>query len=308
MTFIIAEVGSNWLNMNDALESVAMAAGAGAHAVKFQWFCEQDLYGTGSTDTNLTEAQIEDLATAAAKNKIEFMCTVFHHKRVKDINKYVRRHKIASSEMQYHDLIDATLETGKPVIISTGGHEFDDVERLVYDKLLEKDFSLLYCCNAYPSTMHDLRWIGELRDSLSCDVGFSDHSTDVFSAYVAAKHYGATTIEKHVKLREDMDTPDSAHSITFDKLRMLVDAIEHNKRLDFLNHEERDATTRHNRRLVATRALNIGDALQYGRNFGMYRARQDCEGLGAKWIDLVHDTRATTHYKPGDVIRDGGFK
>lgn len=306
--FIIAEVGSNWRNMKEAILCVELAAKSGADAVKFQWFSEYDLYGSGDRVRNFTKDQIEDLARVAERNKIEFMCTVFNDNLVYEIDPFVRRHKVASSEMGYRDLICNALDTDKPVIVSTGGQDFKAVRKLVDDVLVEKLFALMYCCNAYPSTKHDLRWIDVMRDEFACPVGYSDHSIDLFTPIVACDVYGARILEKHVKPFANMDTPDSGHSITFDDFRSVVVGIRDGFKMSFCNDEEQDAADYHNRRLVVTKPLNTGDAFHYNVNFGMYRTKEKSKGLGDEFIHLVHGCRAATGLKPGHVITSNDAK
>lgn len=307
MTYVIAEVGSNWRTFSDVHLSIRLAKEVGADAVKFQWFSEADLYGFGSGTKNMDPAMIEDISDMCRKYEIDFMCTVFNPDDVAFIDEHVKYHKIASSEFKYMDLVQMIMASDKKVFMSVGGHTMKEIKDMVEDFIDEKKTTLMYCCNAYPSTAHDLRWIDELRRKLPCPVGFSDHSIDTYLPVSACHEHGAVAIEKHVRLKEISGTPDAPHSITFDQFAGMVDCIRrHDKRFPLVGDEQADAVKRHNRRLVATTRINQGDAVQYGRNVGLYRASKDVEGcLDYKFIPELEKARATLPCEVGDVITKG---
>lgn len=218
--YIIGDVSSNFLSFKDCLDSIKELAKCGADAAKFQWFTQKDLYGVeGTNQYELKQEWIPDLAQECSQNKIDFLCTVFNPKKVEYINKYVSAHKIASAELTYDDLVFEIADTKKPVILSCGGLKYDLVEHAL-DLLRNNETKLLYCSAAYPSIEHDLRQITKLLNLFSLkptrglSVGYSDHSIDIFTPYVAWKHYGATTIEKHFRLAHIDRTPDSDHSLS----------------------------------------------------------------------------------------------
>lgn len=248
MTFIIAEIGSNFRDFDDCVASVKLAAQSGADAVKFQYFSQHDLYGDGSEQPNIPLAWLVDLKQIADEVQIEFMCTAFSPKGVEQIDPLVRRHKIASSEMEYQALLQTCLATEKPVLISTGGHTLDEILKTV-ESIRSGSFALLYCCNAYPSRQHNLFLLDALRAKVNCPVGYSDHTIDLFTPFMAATYFQAPIIEKHVTLNRDMGSPDAAHSITFPELFDLVKWIREGKCSgDFITPEQWPALRYHNRR------------------------------------------------------------
>ena len=304
---IIAEVGSNFKYFHDMILSIAQARQAGADAVKFQMFSDKDLYGHGSENYNFNPDCLPGLKSHADAQNIEFMCTAFSVEGLALVDPYVKRHKIASSEMEHWPLIKAALKTGKPLLISTGGHTYDEIQKTV-DLVSGSDFTLLYCCNSYPSRCHDLNNIIKLSDTFSVNCGYSDHSIDIFTPYTAVEHYGAVVVEKHFTIDPTMDTPDADHSLDPKQFKMMCELIHGDYILEMPNCEEQDAKYYFNRRLVAVRPINQGDALGFGENIDVHRSKHRSEsGISPYDWELVHGKRATKGYKPGDAIEKGGF-
>jgi sialic acid synthase SpsE len=295
-----------------------MAKQVGANAVKFQLFDAMSLYGylpQGAWESDLEyimrlqntwgpnpqgrikgEMPLDWLPKLADKAKaagIDFLCTAFSPEGVKAVDPFVPYHKIASSDLTCPQMLEAVKATGKPVILSCGASSKGDIELAVngHPKLGWKGFGdhplvLLYCNSAYPSTRHNLFLIEELR-KFGKPVGLSDHSLDVIYAPLSAvRHFGAVVIEKHFKLRDDMTTPDSGHSLNPDAFKCMVDYIR-GTRDSGLNptSEERDMFLRHNRRLIATKDIAPGELMQFGHNFGCYRSlTEDSQGTsGFAW-------------------------
>lgn len=112
-------------------------------------------------------------------------------------------YKIASFEMTDLDLVKKVSKTRKPIIISTGMANMQEIRITVNvaKKYGAKDITLLYCVSNYPSLISDfnLKNIKILKDRFKCKVGLSDHSKDNRVA-IAAVASGAEVIEKHIAL------------------------------------------------------------------------------------------------------------
>jgi N-acetylneuraminate synthase len=137
----------------------------------------------------------------------------------------VPMYKIASLETGDHRLIRTVAETGKPLIISTGATEWNEIEDLVHvvEKAGNKDLTLLVCTSSYPSDPMDahLRRIETLRNRFGVKVGLSDHTLGI-GVSIAAIALGATAIEKHLTLRRSDGGADSAFSMEPEEFEMLV--------------------------------------------------------------------------------------
>lgn len=219
---IIAEIGSNWITHYDCIHSIAKAKEHGADAVKFQYFTHQDLYGVPGSRSCLPD--LEALNAEAEKHGIEFMCTAFSPGGYQLVDRYVKRHKIASSEITAIDILSTVGSFKKPVFVSTGGATTEEIDNAV--RILEGcEITLLYCVTDYPARVIDFRNIERLRrryQPLGCKVGYSDHSTDVLNVPTMALVCRATVIEKHVNFLSSQTTPDAPHSLSEEEFSMMV--------------------------------------------------------------------------------------
>lgn len=284
---IIAEVGSNWKTLTEALDSISAAKKVGADSVKFQLFDWESLYGVSQEPYNggagrtykihkqLDHDWIPKLAEKAAAVGIEFLCTAFSPELLAVVDPYVAAHKIASSDLNYVALLEAAKATGKPIMLSVGASNRFEIGHAL-DVLKGSDVILLYCNSSYPSKRHNLFHIESLFNTFGLDVGLSDHSTDIYTPLSAWRHFHVPVIEKHFNATAHTDTPDAPHSLGVDDFQAMVDAIRHEG--EFMHRptvEEKDMMLRHNRRLIATKDINIGTCFEYGANYGAYRSLVD---------------------------------
>lgn len=296
--FVIAEVGSNWTNFQEAKDSIQIAKQCGADAVKFQVFSRHGLYGFEKEDCSLEHAlplewlpQLKEKADACG---IEFMCTAFSPELVEAVDPFVEVHKIASSDNTTPQMLEAVKKAGKPILLSCGASSKSDIA-LALQVLGDANVTLLYCNSAYPSTRHNLFLIEELK-TYGRPVGLSDHSLDcIYAPLSAVKHFGAQVIEKHFTAFPQRDTPDRGHSLDPGAFKVMVEYLR-GTRDGGLNptSEEKDMFLRHNRRLIAIKDLKPGDVLKYGDNYGAYRSLEDdSHGLSPFAWGLVEGKQLT---------------
>ncbi len=316
--FIIAEVGSNWATCGDLMASISAAKAVGADAVKFQLFDEVALYGqgfaypsygVGAKPPFLPAQWLSHLKEKADACGIELMCTAFSPELVAAVDPFVSVHKVASSDCTWPQLIEAVAKTGKPVLLSTGASSEGDIRR-AWDLLGESDAAAMYCVSAYPARTIDLGVIERLLEMFG-SVGFSDHSTDIVGLPVeACRMYDLVAIEKHFTAFPDLQSPDRPHSLTADEFKLMVDHIRGERQpVIGPTFEEKAMMLRHNRRLIATRDVSVGDTLQYGVNYGAYRSlKDDTRGLSPFAWESVEGRGAITQINRGDAIGPGDFQ
>ena len=138
-------------------------------------------------------------------------------------------YKIASFEMTDLELVKKISQTKKPIIISTGMANLDEIETTVKTAKRNgaNEITLLYCVSNYPSKISDfnLNNINILKKKFKCKVGISDHSTDNRVA-IASIAVGAEVIEKHIALDNQKKGFDIDFSLKGKEIKKLRDDID----------------------------------------------------------------------------------
>lgn len=227
--FVVAEAGVNHLgDLGIAKEMVDWASRCGADAIKFQVHIpKSEIVGVEGSPFDysslLSEANCVELKRFADEQGIVFFSSVFCNKAVDLLELVgVSVYKIGSGEMTNFPLLDYIMDTGKPMIISTGMSTMDEIEETV-DFLKGYDFALLHCVSMYPPAHKDLNLglIPVLKERFGVPVGFSDHTSDIYTPVVAVA-LGADIIEKHFTLSKQLPGPDQDLSIDVDELGKMV--------------------------------------------------------------------------------------
>jgi N-acetylneuraminate synthase len=135
-------------------------------------------------------------------------------------------YKVASLETGDIALIQRIAATGKPMIVSTGASEINEISDAVAAARAGgcEDLILLQCTSGYPTPASEsnLRTIPHMAEMFDCIVGLSDHTYGT-AVPVAAVALGACVIEKHVTLRRADGGVDSDFSLEPEELKRLVD-------------------------------------------------------------------------------------
>ena len=138
-------------------------------------------------------------------------------------------YKIASFEVRDTSLIRYAARTGKPLVISTGMADLEEIERAVKAARAEgcEDLTLLHCLSSYPAPAKDFNpvTIQDLIDRFDVKVGVSDRSIEALTAALAVGQ-GAVMIEKHETIDTRGGGPDDEFSCEpedFALMRAFVD-------------------------------------------------------------------------------------
>lgn len=318
--FVIAEVGSNWRNLEDCLTSVRLAKKCGASAVKFQLFDWRSLYGIEPSVLLRRQASrfnefalcldwLPIIHAECVNNDIEFMCSAFSPAFADQVSPLVNIHKVASSELYHKRLLERLNSYGKPVVLSTAAAPLADID-MALKCLPDCEVVVMYCVGSYPAKDINLNIMAALRHNTQRLVGYSDHSTDVRIIPAAAYRLGACVIEKHFKI-EDMDAPDSGHSLNPEEFKNMVLSFSDGPG-DYKigpTKDEKDMVLRHKRRLKVIAIIKAGDILKEEVNFGIYRSlNNDAKALSPFAIDQVVGKKALRDLNPGDGIGPGDFE
>ncbi|HWM87049.1 MAG TPA: N-acetylneuraminate synthase family protein [Kofleriaceae bacterium] len=243
--YIIAEAGSNHDgSLDQAFRLIDVAAEAGADAVKFQVFCARRLYSraAGTSDYLGDPRSIYDiisqlemppewlprLAGHAGERGIDFLASAFDEDSVDLVDPWVAAHKCASYEMTHHPLLAHMAGKGKPLIVSTGAAEVDEVAAAVaVVRAYGTPLVLLQCTAKYPTPIAELhlRAMRTMGNAFLVPVGLSDHSRHPTIGPAAAVALGACVIEKHYTLSNDLPGPDHRFALEPHELAEMVSAI-----------------------------------------------------------------------------------
>ncbi len=247
--FIIAELSANHSgSLQIAKDTVYAAKEAGADAIKLQTYTPEwmtidikkdDFIIKGGTlwdGKNLFElykeammplSWHEELFSYARSLGLEVFSSPFSKEAVDFLEQFNPvAYKIASFEVTDYELVEYSAKTKKPLIISTGIAEIDEIRDVVEIAKKYTDVALLKCTSAYPAPRSavNLKTIPWLRDTFKVEVGFSDHTIGI-SAPIAAVAMGARIIEKHFILDKNLESPDKEFSLTPDEFKEMVKAV-----------------------------------------------------------------------------------
>jgi N-acetylneuraminate synthase len=244
--YIIAEISANHNgDMQRAFDSILAAKKAGADAVKIQTYtadtmtidCDAEdfqikggLWGGYNLYGLYKEAQTpykwhKPLFDYAKEIGITIFSTPFDETAVDLLEELdAPAYKIASFEMTDLLLVKYVAQTGKPMIISTGMANLEEIEEVVQVAKDSgcQDLVLLHCISSYPAPVEqsNLKTIPDLSERFNVLSGLSDHTmgTAVATTSVAL---GACLIEKHFTLSRVNKGPDSEFSLEPDEFRQL---------------------------------------------------------------------------------------
>ena len=249
--YIIAEAGVNHNgDINLAYQLVDAAKAAGVDCIKFQTFKSENLVShtaqkaeyqkaaTGDSSQQDMLKQLElsfgefvSLKEYCDRKGICFLSTPFDFESIEFLNSIEMPFwKIPSGEVTNYPYLVALAKTGKPVVMSTGMCEMQEIEDAiaVLRENGASDIKLLHCNTEYPTPYEDvnLRAMKTLRDAFGVEVGYSDHTKGI-EVPIAAVAMGASVIEKHFTLDRNMEGPDHKASLEPQELKQMVDSIRH---------------------------------------------------------------------------------
>jgi len=247
--FVIAEVSGNHNgDLQRALAIVDAAAEAGAHAIKLQTYRPDtitiDADGPAfqiSGDHKLWAGRNLYQLYEQAHTPWEWHEPIFERIRQHGILPFsspfdptavdllesldAPMYKIASLEVVDLPLIRLVAEKGKPVVLSTGAADIDEIDAAVraVRETGNEHLVVLACTSSYPASPREshLRKIPLIADAWDVVVGLSDHTMGLGAA-VAAVALGASVIEKHVTLKRSDGGVDSDFSLEPAELAALV--------------------------------------------------------------------------------------
>lgn len=287
---IIAELSANHgQKLEIAIETIKAAKRAGADAIKLQTYtadtltidCDNEYFtnvlrGTiweGRTLYDLYKEAYtpwewhEELFQSAKDEGLICFSSPFDKTAIDFLEHFnPPAYKIASFEIQDIPLIEYAASKGRPMIISTGIAELEDIELAVNTcrNIGNENIILLKCTSSYPAPIEEanLVIIQDLKTRFGVEVGLSDHTLGIVSPIVAVT-LGARVIEKHFILDKSIGGPDASFSLDEKEFTEMVNAIRQvEKAIGKVSYELTDkvkASRKFSRSLFVVKDIKAGE-------------------------------------------------
>ena len=244
-TFVIAEAGINHQgDFKIAAKLVDIAAFAGADSVKFQKRNIKSLltkegfdkpyqnansfgktYGEHRLALELSEDDFKKLKEYAESKDLIFLASPWDVESADFLDSIgMVAFKMASADLSNIPFLDLVAKKGKPMIVSTGMADFDEVER-AYNTINQHidEIIILQCTSTYPSEFHNinLNVLKTYQEKFDCPIGYSGHERGI-AIPVAAVAMGACVIERHFTIDRTMKGGDHAASLEPGGLQKMI--------------------------------------------------------------------------------------
>lgn len=324
---IIAEAGVNHNgDLELAKKLIDAAKESGADIVKFQTAKLESLVSKSAPmaeyqkkNMQMNKSQREmlkdlilpfdnflELAQYCERQGIAFLSTPFDIDSIHFLDDLVKVWKVPSGEITNYPYLCEIARTGKPVIMSTGMCDLEEVKAAV--RVLREngstEITLLHCNTEYPTPMQDvnLRAMCTLQEEFGLPVGYSDHTQGI-EVPIAATAMGAAVIEKHFTLDRNMEGPDHKASLEPEELRAMVQAIR-NIETALGDGIKRPSPSEMKNREVARKSIVAKKNIRRGEVFTEENLTAKRPGSGVSpmyWNDVV-GLAADRDYEPDEMI------
>jgi N-acetylneuraminate synthase len=310
--YIVAELSANHNgSIERALDTIASAKSSGANAIKLQTYSPETMTINSESDEFIIRGGLWDGYTLYELYEKAQTPFVWH----KELFGYARdigitcfstpfdetavdlledlgspAYKISSFEATDLPLIRYVASTKKPMIVSTGMANSDEIEELVQAARDGgcADIILLHCISSYPAPIDQLNLltIPDLAKKFCVHVGLSDHTMNN-TASIVATGLGAVLIEKHFTLDRSVAGPDSSFSIEPEELKSLVIDTTHAAQSLGLPHYKtmpaEAVNLKFRRSLYFVKNMKIGDVVKSD----CIRRIRPGFGLEPKYFDAI---------------------
>lgn len=321
--FLVAEIGGNFRTLKEAFEEIRLAADCGVDAVKIQTFRAENLVAKGIRFSKIagganqydifkqhevSENWHREIFAFAKQKKLIAFSTPSYYDDVDLLMKLdVPAIKIGSDDLTNLPFLKYAASTRKPLLISTGMADFNEVQEAV-DTLLATGptpLIVLHCVSQYPVLDPkdlNLKAIPELSRRLHVPVGFSDHTAGTLASCLAVA-LGACVIEKHFVLDQKINTPDAFFSMDPEGLQKLVQEIRETEKALGTSEKKPTSEEMENRRdvrksLIAKTRISKGTILKPEHLI----IKRPGYGIEPKRIEEVLGKRVTKNLEPDDLL------
>ena len=289
--FIVAELSANHGgSLNTAIQTVKAAKKAGADAIKLQTYTPDTMtINCNSKDFIVTGGSIWDgrtfydlymeaytpwewhkeLFRVAKEEGLICFSTPFDKTAVDYLENLDNPiYKIASFEITDIPLIKYIASKGKPVILSTGIANEEDIQLAIKTIKNEgvKEIALLKCTSSYPAPLDqaNLLMIQDFKKKFDVVPGLSDHTLGKIAPIVATT-LGAKIIEKHFIIDKKIGGPDASFSLNVDEFSKMVKAVRQAEltigKIDYSLSEKQKSSRAYSRSLYIVKDVKKGEIL-----------------------------------------------
>lgn len=324
--YIVAELSANHNhNLDIALLTIKAMKKAGADAVKIQAYKPESLsidvnnkyfgrmksglwkgktrweiYKQGATPY---EWQIQ-FKKLADRLSMELFSSAFDFDAADHLEKIdVPCYKIASFEINDIPLIRYVAQKGKPIIMSTGVAEKQDIEMAVKTckEVGNHKIVLLKCTSDYPASFKkaNLLTILDMRKRFHTLVGVSDHSPGASIPTVAVA-YGACVVEKHFVLDRKIGGPDADFSMLPEEFAQMVKAVREAEKVNGkITYKVSKKDKLRRRSLFAVADIKKGEVFSKEN----IRSLRPGHGLAPKYLDNIFGKKSKANIKKGIPLK-----
>ena len=301
----IAEIGGSFQNFEEAKRLIDSVVEINVNAIKFQTLEAEtittknnffDMKATGKVSqyeifkkfelSKTLQKQVVDYAKDCGKVIFTAPSHIDDLKTIDELN--VPIIKIGSDLACHIPLLKQIISTGKPMILSTGMCNLEEVRDSV-DAISDGQLILMHCVSNYPSDFNELnlKVIPNMKSEFNIPIGFSDHTPGLLST-ITSVALGANIIERHFKDLNNTPSPDDIHALTKDEFLELTNSI------DFIQDSFGDGIkkpTESEKRNLLTNRVSIVATKNIPRDTeissNMIDIRRPGDGIAPKFLDNV---------------------
>ena len=326
--FIIAELSANHNgSLDNALATIKAAKRAGADCIKLQTYTADTITIDSDKEDFLIKGTIwdgkklhtlyqeaytpwewhEQIYRVAKEEGLICFSSPFDKTAVDLLESlHSPAYKIASFEITDIPLIEYVASKGKPVIISTGIAQQEDIE-LALDachRMGNYDIALLKCTSSYPAPIEEANMcmVKDLAERYNVISGLSDHTMGS-TVPIVATVFGAKIIEKHFIIDRAIGGPDASFSMNEDEFTAMVKAVREAEKASGL--VDYTLTEKQAKGRDFSRSLYIAENIKAGEIFTDKNLRSVRPGFGLhpKYYNEIIGKKSNQNLEKGTPMK-----
>jgi N,N'-diacetyllegionaminate synthase len=317
--FYIAEIGSaHEGSFPNAIKLITEACKSNADCVKIQIYKAEKLVAKKYDlkrflhfkKMELKIWQYIILAKICKKFKKLFCASIWDKDLIFKFKNYVDIFKVGSGDLTNYEIIEKITETNKPLIISVGLSNFNEIKKTLdfiktkNKKYLKAKVALLHCNTAYPTPLNDvnLKQMLLLKKKFKLTTGYSDHTIGD-SAIIYAKAMGAEIIEKHFS-NDISKTTFRDHQISLNKTGVNAFLEKINLLFNFKKSKLTASEINQNNEKSFRRSIYAHKNIKIGEKFTKNNliSLRPFIGVSADNIISLYKKKSKKNYTKGDLI------